>query len=104
MPTDRLWYVSVITLGEYRFGLLKSNQRERLERWLNDTEHLYVLLLLRRGNRQYYARLRFAAARSNRNPPYHDLWIAALAEQHSLPVVSRDTDFDSMPGIRRVSW
>jgi tRNA(fMet)-specific endonuclease VapC len=36
--------------------------------------------------------------------PYHDIWIAALARQHGLPVVSQDSHFDSVRGIRRLSW
>ena len=31
-------------------------------------------------------------------------WIAALALQHRLPVLSRDEHFDDIPGIRREDW
>ena len=36
--------------------------------------------------------------------PANDAWIAALAIQHTLPILSRDTHFDALPGLRRVSW
>ena len=36
--------------------------------------------------------------------PYHDIWIAALALQHGLEVVSRDGHFDKMPAVRRLAW
>jgi predicted nucleic acid-binding protein len=32
------------------------------------------------------------------------LWIAALARQHAIPVMSRDTHFDFVGGVRRLSW
>ncbi|MFZ9936135.1 MAG: PIN domain-containing protein [Luteolibacter sp.] len=30
----------------------------------------------------------------------NDLWIAAIARQHKLPVISRDTYFDHVIGVR----
>jgi predicted nucleic acid-binding protein len=36
--------------------------------------------------------------------PENDLWIAALARQHSLRLASRDAHFDKVPGLHRVSW
>jgi tRNA(fMet)-specific endonuclease VapC len=34
----------------------------------------------------------------------NDIWIAALAQQHELPVLSRDLHFDQVLNLRRVSW
>jgi len=36
--------------------------------------------------------------------PANDAWIAALALQHRLPVMSRDEHFDAVPGLRREAW
>jgi predicted nucleic acid-binding protein len=36
--------------------------------------------------------------------PANDVWIAALATQHDLPVPSRDTHFDAVLGVTRLSW
>ena len=33
-----------------------------------------------------------------------DVWIAALAVEHSLPVVSRDEHFDNVKDLTRVAW
>jgi predicted nucleic acid-binding protein len=33
-----------------------------------------------------------------------DLWIAALAIEHDLPVLSRDAHFDVVEGLTRISW
>jgi predicted nucleic acid-binding protein len=32
------------------------------------------------------------------------VWIAALARQHALPILSRDRHFDFVPGLRRIGW
>jgi predicted nucleic acid-binding protein len=36
--------------------------------------------------------------------PENDVWIAALARQHGLAVVSRDAHFDHVPQLVRRSW
>ncbi len=36
--------------------------------------------------------------------PENDIWIAALARQHTLRLVSRDTHFDGVPGLDVVRW
>ena len=52
-----------------------------------------------------YARLRHEMEQPGVGAiPYHDLWIATLAEQHGLQVVSGDRHFDAMPGVRRLDW
>jgi predicted nucleic acid-binding protein len=32
------------------------------------------------------------------------LWIAAIAKEHRLSIVSRDNHFDSVKGVRRITW
>jgi tRNA(fMet)-specific endonuclease VapC len=51
-----------------------------------------------------YAALRVALKRSGRPIPGTGAWIAALALQHRLPVLSRDEHFDAVPGLSRESW
>ncbi len=104
VPMDRLWLVSTISLGEYRYGLLNSIRRAALETWLEDFEAEETILTPDAQTARSYAYLRHAVTRDGRTIPYHDLWIAALAHQYGLPVVSRDRHFDSIPGIRRVAW
>ena len=51
-----------------------------------------------------YALIRGELRRSGRPIPGNDVWIAALARQHALPVLSRDHHFDVVPGLRRIGW
>lgn len=104
LRSDRVWYLPSIALGEYRFGVLNSTHRETLENWLAEVEEACVVLAPNAGTARHYAVIREALRRANTPIPYHDIWIAALAEQHGLQVVTRDAHFDRVPGIRRVSW
>jgi tRNA(fMet)-specific endonuclease VapC len=36
--------------------------------------------------------------------PANDAWIAALAQQHRMPIVSRDTHFDQVKNVERLGW
>jgi tRNA(fMet)-specific endonuclease VapC len=36
--------------------------------------------------------------------PANDTWIAALARQHGLPVLSNDAHFDVVAGIQRIAF
>ena len=101
---DRPWYLPSIALGEYRFGVVSSTRREALERWLVEVEAACVVLSPDAGTARYYATIRDALRRANTPIPYHDIWIAALAEQHGLEIVTRDTHFDRVPGIHRIGW
>ena len=51
-----------------------------------------------------YAGLRVALRRSGRPIPANDAWIAALALQHRLPILSRDEHFDVVAGVERTAW
>ena len=104
MHPDRTWYLSAIALGEYRYGLLKSNRRSELEAWLESIENACVVLAADGTTARHYATLRRALDGAPGEVPYHDIWIGALALQHNVEVVSRDAHFDGMPGVRRIGW
>jgi tRNA(fMet)-specific endonuclease VapC len=42
--------------------------------------------------------------RAGRPIAANDAWIAALALQHGLPVLSRDRHFDAVAGLERKGW
>jgi len=52
----------------------------------------------------HYARVRHELRQKGRPIPENDLWIAALASQHSLRIVSHDLHFDEVAGLERVTW
>lgn len=96
--------ISAVTLGEYRFGILQGTKAGRSERWLRDYLHLYDLLKVDGETSQHYAQIRLALKRAGTPIPLNDLWIAAQARQHDLPVLSRDKHFNLVEGVHRISW
>jgi len=51
-----------------------------------------------------YGEIRLALKTAGEPIPVNDTWIAAIAAQLNLPILSRDTHFDLVEGLRRLSW
>ena len=96
--------VPVIVLGEYRYSIRQSRERQRYEEWLTDSLPSYRILDVDQDTTIYYAALRTELKKAGTPIPSNDVWIAALCRQHALPVVSRDRHFDSVSRLRRIDW
>ncbi|HVP05704.1 MAG TPA: type II toxin-antitoxin system VapC family toxin [Dehalococcoidia bacterium] len=94
----------VIAIGEYRYGLKLSTQRTEREAWLRRVIDTVHVLPVTRATAGAYADIRSQLHRKGRSIPTNDAWIAALALEHRLPVLSRDAHFDVVDGVERVSW
>jgi len=96
--------VPVIVLGEYRYGIQQSRERQRYERWLVEYLPKFRVLNVDEQTTTSYAVVRGELKRAGTAIPSNDVWIAALCRQHSLPVLSRDRHFDLVPALRRIDW
>jgi predicted nucleic acid-binding protein len=96
--------IPVIVLGEFRYGIADSRHRSAYEKWLASNVPHFDVLAVTDETAVAYAALRVALKRLGRPIPANDAWIAALALQHRLPVLSRDGHFDVVPGLERKSW
>jgi tRNA(fMet)-specific endonuclease VapC len=94
----------VIVAGEYRFGILQSRRRREYEDWLAEMLSACRVLMVTEETAQHYAELRLELKTAGTPLPSNDVWIAALARQHGLPVLSRDAHFDAVRGLRRIVW
>jgi tRNA(fMet)-specific endonuclease VapC len=97
-------YLPVIVLGEYHFGLMQVRDRNRRVTWLNALTQQWSVLDITAETSVAYAEIR-RALKTNATPiPSNDAWIASLARQHHLAILSNDAHFDLVPGIDRVGW
>jgi len=93
---SQLAHVSAISLGELEFGAqLPNDARERAQRaaFLRAMERMSVLAVTRETARSFglLATMMKAGGRSPR-PRYNDLWIAAQAHEHQLPLLTSNPD------------
>lgn len=96
--------IPVIVLGEFRYGIAQSRHRAAYEGWLASELPNFDILPVTEQTTIAYAELRAALRQQGTPIPANDAWIAALALQHRLPVLSRDAHFDAVPRVSRWGW
>lgn len=92
--------VSVVTLGEVRFGQIHGRWGERRRRALDDHLTSYVALAIDPGVAEMWARLRQRCLELGRAKRDNDLWIAATARRYEIPLATLDRDQYDIPGLR----
>jgi len=96
--------LNLISLGEYRFGVDGSRHRTSLLHWLEALLQRATLLSPNQDTLPHYSRIRHELKSAGTPIPANDVWIAALCRQNGLPLLSRDTHFDKVPGLSRIDW
>ena len=100
---DRLVVPSIV-LGEYYFGIRQSSHRRRYEDWLRRYLPLTAIATINHATASVYADIRLELKRAGNPIPSNDAWIAAVARQHVLPVLSNDAHFDAVEQLQRIAF
>lgn len=94
-------HLPYIVLGELRAGFAAGTMGRKNEAKLSEflgSPRVRVLLADEQTTRHYG--MLYAQLRKNGTPiPTNDLWIAALAIQHDLPLLSSDRHFSLIPQL-----
>jgi predicted nucleic acid-binding protein len=96
--------VTIISLGEYVYGLAQSKHQSELAEWLEAFLQRAELIYIGKETLPHYAEVRRQLKKDGTPIPANDCWIAAVAKEHRLDIVSRDKHFDFVKGLRRISW
>ena len=80
--------------------MLKMGYEDWLARYLPLTE----IATVTSATADAYADIRLELKRLGTPIPPNDIWIAALARQHALAVLSNDGHFDVVNGVRRIAF
>ena len=96
-------WLPFVALAEIRAGFLAGKRSESNEALLSAFLRLpgVAVLYADRETTDVYARLLVQLRRSGNPIPTNDLWIASLAVQHQMTLVSRDEHFDKLPQVLR---
>jgi predicted nucleic acid-binding protein len=94
--------VSVVTVGELRLGVLKAGDEvtRRRRRATLDAALGSTVLDIDPAVAEAWADMRMHLATTGRRVRIDDLWIAATAAVHHLPIVTQDDDFEVVEGVR----
>lgn len=97
-------FIPSIVIGELYYGAYRSGQRDvnlaRITQFVVDS----VVLNCDVETAHHYGVIKDTLHRRGRPVPENDLWIAALARQHQLTLVTRDAHFTHIPNLAVESW
>ncbi len=91
-------------IAEYQYGLLRLPRPQRLQSLFHRLEADSTILFPDRSTADLYALIRQELRTKGQPIPENDIWIASLARQFDLDVVSQDSHFDQVANIRRIGW
>ena len=101
---DTTVFVPTVVLGELFFGARHS---KRIEQNLANVDQFAAstkVLVIDLGVARWYGELRQQLQIKGRPIPDNDLWIAATALTHALPVATRDAHFREVDRLQLISW
>lgn len=97
-------FLPAIVVGELYFGAFRSNKREanctRLEEFVKSIK----ILACDGATALHFGLIKNDLHAQGRPIPDNDLWIAALAQQHGLTLVTRDEHFKALESLRLATW
>lgn len=93
--------ISVVTKAELRVGIFAAGDIETRDRRLMTFElaNRIVALPVDEAVLRAWAQMRAYLAASGRRIRVNDMWIAATAAAHKIPVLTQDEDFDALSGV-----
>jgi tRNA(fMet)-specific endonuclease VapC len=102
-PTARL-FVPIIVAGELFFGARNSRRVERNIANVEQFCSVVKVLVIDFGISRWYGDIKAALRGAGTMIPENDIWIAATAVTHGLPLVTLDDHFKAIPEVRLVAW
>jgi len=97
-------HLPLVVIAEFQYGLLQFTRPRRLQSLFRRLEANSIILYPDRATADVCASIRHDLRTRSRPIPENDVWIAALARQFDLEIVSRDAHFDHVAGMRRIGW
>jgi tRNA(fMet)-specific endonuclease VapC len=97
--------MSVITLGELRFGAEKSQSREQALAALHRLEGVLQVAELPAAAGDHYGQIRAGLQQAGQMIGNNDLWIAAHARAEGwIVVTNNEREFLRVPGLQVENW
>lgn len=97
-------YIPITVIGELYYGAMHSMQKQKN---INDIEKLtnqYKILLADKRTAKEYGKIKAMLRRKGRPLPENDIWIAAIAVQHKITLITRDSHFNEIENLKSKKW
>ncbi len=97
-------FVSAVTIGELRYGAEQSTHREENLARIEEFARSVVKLPIDFTTARHYGEIKARLRSKGRPLPENDIWIAAVAAQHGMTLVSRDAHFHEIDALLLETW
>ncbi|MFI5340088.1 MAG: type II toxin-antitoxin system VapC family toxin [Candidatus Methylomirabilales bacterium] len=97
-------FTSSIAIGELCFGAWKSDRASENLARIDDFTANSVVLGCDTDTARRYGEIKNALRLKGRPLPENDIWMAAIALQHGLMLVTRDAHFNEIENLKVVAW
>ena len=98
------WLVPLVALGELEYGANLATPPERQRAAVREFMAGATLLLPTARTAEEYGRAKAALKAAGTPLPENDVWIAAFALEHGLPLATRDGHFTHVAGLTVLDW
>jgi tRNA(fMet)-specific endonuclease VapC len=98
LADDAEIFMSFVSLGELIYGARKSTHVERNLDRLNALRSVCPIVCGGETTASHYGSLKERLRAKGRPIPENDLWIAALALEHGLTLLTQDRHFEALKG------
>jgi tRNA(fMet)-specific endonuclease VapC len=93
-----------VALGELHFGARRAQRRQEQLGYIYDLLTYCIVLFPDHHTAEHYGEIKAELAQVGKPIPDNDLWIAAMARQHDLPLATRDAHFAAVPNLKTLAW
>ncbi len=97
-------FIAATVIGELRFGAQNSAKVAENHRRIDWLVQQTTILPCDLETAWWYGIIRDQMQRKGRPIPNNDIWIAAIAIQHDLVLVTRDSHFDEVDTLQVQRW
>lgn len=97
-------FVPSIVIGELYYGAQKSSKHQANIARIDSFVEANVILGCDQETARWYGQIKQELRVKGRPLPENDIWIAALAFQHGLTLVTRDKHFDEVSLLDIETW
>lgn len=97
-------FIPSTVIGELFFGAFKSGRPKENTARIENFAIANTVLASDIGTSREYGRIKDLLHKKGHPIPENDIWIAALAIEHGLTLVSRDEHFKKIDGLKRDEW
>jgi len=97
-------FIPSTVIGELFFGAFKSSRPKENSTRIENFAAVNTVLVCGIGTSREYGRIKHLLLKKGCPVPENDIWIAALAIEHDLPLVTRDEHFKNISVLKRTVW